>query len=184
MRSKRGFWIRGGVILAALLAIGFSGYSGADLGAKDKKNQVDPNDCTLRLFQLLDDSKGGKVDELYLLGDTYQDASEAGSQFVHVFKVEYDKSRVFGKLRIYVRSVGKMTPQQLATYTPQQIFDFGETDLEKFVKTECGEFGKPGDLYLRSSEDGPLTTTAVTDDARKHYETYVTQYILPALQKK
>jgi hypothetical protein len=172
------------MIVAAFLAMSVSGYWNANLHAKGKKNQVDPNDVTYRLFQLLDDSKGGKLDDLYVLGDTYQDPSKPGEELVHIFKVEYNKSSVFGKLRIYVRSVAKMTPQQLSTYTLQQIFDFGETDMEKFVKTEPGEFGKTGDLYLRPNPNGTLETAPVTDETRKHYETYVSQYILPALQKK
>ena len=40
----------------------------------------------------------------------------------------------FGKLNIYVRSVGQMTKEQVSTYTPKQIYDFGEVDLEKFVQ--------------------------------------------------
>jgi len=169
--------------IAVLLVIVCSSYARAGPQRKDKKNEVDPNDCTCRLYQFLDESRGGKVEELYALGDVYQDP-KSGEEFRHVFKVEYDKSRAFGKLKIYVRAVGKMSPEQLSTYTPQQIYDFGESDLEKFVKTDCGFYGKAGDIYLQPNEDGTLGTAAITDEARKRYDNFLCQYVLPALLKK
>jgi len=170
-------------VIAVFLGIICSSSSGTNLQAKDKKNEVDPNDCTCRLYQFLDESRAGKVDEFYALGDVYQDP-KSGEEFRRVFKVEYDKSKTFGKLKISVRAVGKMSAQQLSTYTPQQIYDFGESDLEKFVKTDCGQYGKPGDLYLQPSDDGPLATAAITDETRKRYDNFLCQYVLPALQKK
>jgi hypothetical protein len=145
------------------------------------RNKADDNDITLKLFQLLDTQHNGKLDDIYVLADVYTDSSGAESR--HVLRVDYDKSRSFGRLAIYLRSVGKMTPEQLAVYTPEQIYGFGEIDLEKFLKTEPGPFGQKGDLYLQSSDEQALHTTAVTDEARKRYETYVSQYIIPALQK-
>ena len=49
-----------------------------------------------------------------------------------------------------------MTPQQLETYTAKQIYDFGETDLEKYVKTNAGEFGTAGDVYLHANDRAGL----------------------------
>ena len=170
-------------VIAVLVAIICSGFSGANLQAKDKKSEVDPNDCTCRLFQFLDESRGGKLDEFYALGDVYQDP-KSGEEFHHVFKVEYDKSKAFGKLKVYVRAVGKMNAQQLSTYTPQQIYDFGESDLEKFVRTDCGAYGKTGDIHLQPNEDGALATVVITEEARKRYDGFLCEYILPALQKK
>ncbi|HMD99118.1 MAG TPA: hypothetical protein VKM93_17550 [Terriglobia bacterium] len=184
MRTKRA-WFRVGrfAVIAVLLVITWSCSAGSNLQAKDKKNEVDPNDCTCRLFQFLDDSRGGKLDGFYALGDVYQDP-KSGEEFRHVFKVEYDRGKAFGRLKIYVRAVGKMSAQQLSTYTPQQIYDFGESDLEKFVKTDCGQYGKAGDLYLQPNEDGPLATSPITEEARKRYDSFLCQYVLPALQKK
>ena len=145
------------------------------------KNKADENDATARLFQLLDNAHNGKLDDIYVLADSYTDAS--GDQYRHVLRIDYDKSRAFGRLAIYVRSVGKMTPDQLAAYKPEQIYEFGENDLEKLVKTDPGPFGQKGDLYLTSDGDNPLHTAAVTDGARKDYDTYVTQYVIPAVEK-
>ena len=145
------------------------------------RNRADENDPTGKLFQLLDSQHSGKLDDIYVLADLYTDSS--GEQYRHVLRVDYDKNRSFGRLAIYLRSVGKMTPEQLAAYTPEQIYGFGEVDLAKFVKTDPGTFGQRGDLYLQSSDDQPLHTAPVSDEARKNYETYVSQYIIPALQK-
>jgi len=144
-------------------------------------NKVEENDATARLFALLDNAHGGKLDDVYLLADAYTDAS--GDQYRHVLRVDYNKNRAFGRLAIYVRSVGKMTPEQLSTYTPEQIYNFGEIDLEKLVKTDPGPFGQRGDLFLTADGDGPLHTSAITDDARKSYDTFLTQYLIPAVQK-
>ena len=150
------------------------------LGA-GSRNRGDENDFTAKLYQLLDSQHNGKLDDIYVLADLYTDAS--GDQYRHVLRVDYDKSRSFGRLAIYLRSVGKMTPEQLAAYTPEQIYGFGEVDLAKFVKTDPGPFGQRGDLYLQSSDDQPLHTTAVSEDARKNYENYVSQFVIPALEK-
>jgi hypothetical protein len=152
--------------------------------AKEKTPPVRPDDLTLRLYQLLDSSYGGKLSELYLIGDVYNDPKIPDKDLQHVFKAEYNKDSIFGKFRLYVRSLDKLTAGQLKDYTPKQIYEFGEQDVEKFSKTDPGPFGKAGDLYFHASEDGPLATVPITDEARKEYETYLTQWLLPALEKK
>jgi hypothetical protein len=175
MRTQRGIlYSSGAFLLTVVLA------SPAMLQAGGR-NKVDENDATAKLFELLDSEHSGKLDDIYVLADLYTDAS--GDQYRHVLRVDYDKSRSFGRLAIYLRSVGKMTPEQLSAYTPEQIYGFGEVDLAKFVKTDPGTFGQKGDLYLESSQDSPLHTTSVNEEARKDYETYISQYVIPALQK-
>lgn len=164
---------------ALCLLLGVVLTAPGDLFASHTK--ADENDATARLFQLLDNANNGKLDDIYVLADVYTDAS--GDQYRHVLRVDYDKSRAFGRLAIYVRSVGKMTPEQISSYTPEQIYNFGEIDLEKLVKTDPGPFGQRGDLYLTADGDGPLHTQAVTDEARKSYDTFLNQYVIPALQK-
>jgi hypothetical protein len=154
--------------------------------AKNKPVLLDPNDATVRLFQILDDTHGGKLSDLYILGEVYKDknSSKPDQELQHVMMVEYDKNRAFGKLTIHVRTMDKLGPQQLKTYTAKQIYDFGEYDSEKFLKSVPGPFGQPGDVYLRTVGDGPLTDTPITDEIRQAYDKYVNQYIIPSLQKK
>jgi hypothetical protein len=157
------------------------------LGAADvrtgraKEKAIDPNDPTLLLYSFLDTTRDGKMPDFFVLADVY---SEQGKEFQRVLRADYDKSRAFGKLKIYVRSVAKMAPEQLQSYSAKQVYDFGETDLEKYVKTDPGEFGKQGDIYLRGDAENPLATAPITNETRKSYETLVAQYLLPALQKK
>jgi len=139
---------------------------------------------TLRLYQLLDTSYGGKLVEFYLIGDVYKDPKIPDKELQHVFRAEYDKSRGFGKLRLYVRSVDKLTEGQLKDYTPKQVYEFGELDVAKFTKTDPGPFGRTGDVYLVATADGPLAGAPITDEVRKEYETYIKEWLLPALQKK
>ena len=167
-------------IPSAIIMLVVLGTANVRIG-RAKEKAIDPNDPTLRLYGLLDTTREGKMPDFFLLADTY---SEQGKEFQRVLRAEYDKNRAFGKLRIYVRSVAKMAPEQLQSYTAKQVYDFGETDLEKFVKTDPGEFGKQGDIYLRGDAESPLTTAPITDERRKSYETLVVQYLLPALQKK
>jgi len=152
--------------------------------AKEKPPAVNPDDVTLRLYQLLDTSYGGKLADFYVIGGIYTDPKVPDKELQHVFKVEYEKTKAFGRLRIYVRSVDKLTPGQLKDYTPPQVYDFAEADVAKFTKTDPGPFGRTGDLYFQASENGPLATVPITDETRKEYEADVTQWILPALQKK
>ena len=172
------------LVLTFLCLAVASGAWTPSLRAKDKTSAVDPNDPTLRLFQLLDGTHGGKLVDFYLIADVYKNPDNADEELQHILRVEYDKDRVFGKLNIYVRSEGKIHPDQMRTYTPKEFYDFGLSDLEKFVKTEPGPLGKPGDMYLRAGDDRPLATAPVTDEVRKAYEAYLTQQLIPALQKK
>jgi hypothetical protein len=152
--------------------------------AKEKTPVVSPDDLTLRLFQLLDTSYGGKLSEFYLIGDIYKDSKIPDKELQHVFKAEYDKGRAFGRFRLNVRSLDKLTAGQLKDYTPKQIYEYGELDVEKFTKTDPGPFGRAGDVYLLATPDGALAAAPITDEVRKEYETYIKQWILPALAKK
>jgi len=155
-------------------------------GAREKNSPADPNDVTARLFQLLDDSHDGKLTDFYLLADIYKDkdSSNPDEELQHVLHLDYNKDRNFGKLSLHVRSMTKLAPEQLKTYSPKQIFDFGDEDTEKFVKSDPGQLGRTGDMYLRATADKPLRDTPISDEARKAYEFYLTQYVIPALQKK
>ena len=152
--------------------------------AKEKIQAVSPDDLTLRLFQFLDSSYAGKLSEFYVIGDIYKDPKNPDHELQHIFKAEYNKDNAFGKLRLYVRSVDKLTPAQLNDYAPKEIYEFGDSDVEKFTKTDLGPFGKTEDLYFQATADGPLATAPITDKARKEYESYVAQWLLPALEKK
>lgn len=148
-----------------------------------RKQASEPNAVTSRVFQLLDLGHNGKLEGLYLLADTYKDSNNPNLEYRRVLRVDYDKDRVFGKLTLYVRSVGKLDPQQLQAYTVKQIFDFGESDSEKFVKTSDGDFGSPGDLYLKASDDGVLASAPISEDIRKEYDALISQYVMPAIEK-
>ncbi|MGO8737009.1 MAG: hypothetical protein ACLQVM_29940 [Terriglobia bacterium] len=152
--------------------------------AKEKNPPVRADDLTLRLFQLLDTSYAGKLSEFYVLADVYTDPKTPDKELQHILKAEYDKERVFGRFRLYVRNLDKLTATQLKDYNLKQIYEFGAEDVEKFTKTDPGSFGRAGDLYSHSSANRPLLTAPITDEARKEYETYITQWILPALEKK
>lgn len=156
------------------------------VSAREKNSQVDSNDVTFRLFQLLDDLHEGKLADFYLLADIYKnkDSSNPEEELQHVLHLDYDKDRNFGKLNLHVRSLTKLAPEQLKTYTPKQIYDFGDEDTEKFVKSDPGQLGRAGDMYLRATADRPLRDTPISDEARKAYEFYLTQYLIPALRKK
>jgi len=172
------------LVLAFLCLALASGAWTPSLRAKDKTPPIDPNDLTLRLYQFLDSSRGGKLADFYLIADVYKNPDNADEELQHILRVEYNKDRGFGKLNIYVRSVGKIQPDQMKTYTPEEFYDFGLSDLEKYVKTDAGPFGKPGDVYLRAERDRPLASAEVTDQVRKTYESFLTQYLTPALQKQ
>jgi hypothetical protein len=157
--------------------------SAALTDAKEKKDPVSPNDPTYQLFRLLDDSYGGKLTNFCLVADTYADPSKAGVMLQHVLRVEYDKNRFFGRLRIYVRGVSQLTSGQTKEYTPDQIYGFG-SDVEKFEKVNSGPFGQTGDVYFRATADLPLTPVPITDEARKEYEFLLTHFVHPALERK
>jgi len=171
--------------ILALVALSLFGLRTGGAIAKEKVAPVSPDDPTLRLYQLLDSQYDGKLDEFCIIADVFKDPKKPDHEEQHILKVEYDKNRAFGKLRIYVRTVDKLTPDQLKTYTPKQIYDFAEIDSEKFTKTDPGSFGRTADVYFRpASEGGPLATAPVTDETRSDYEHFVNGFLLPALQKK
>lgn len=151
---------------------------------KRKKAALNPNDPTYKLYQLLNNSYGGKLTNLYLLANIYTDTQDPTTQLQRVIRVDYDKIRFFGRFRIYVRSVGKLTPAQLKTYDTKQIYQFGESDDSEFEKINPGPLGETGDLYLKASSNGPLAPAPITDQVRQEYEMLITKYILPALKKK
>lgn len=186
---KRNFG-RGALVMAVALAI-VAGCVTPALQArprkrkKEKNSTVSANDPTAKLFQVLNDSYSGKVSDLYILADVYSDASDPSQQYQRVLKVDYNKDAYFGRLAIHVRSVGKMTAEQLAIYTPQQIYKFGGSDGEVFDKTNPGPFGaETGDVFLSAADNGPLRTSEITDAVTAEYNNLVTQYILPAVQKQ
>ena len=143
------------------------------------------DDPTLRLFDLLNSKFNGKLDDFYLIADTFTDPAKPGQSEEHILRVEYDKARAFGKFKFYVRKVDQLTPAQLKTYSPKDIFGFAESDSEKFTKSEPGSFGRPGDVFFQpTSPGGPLGTSPITDEVQAKYTRYVTEYIIPALEKK
>ncbi|MGO8814561.1 MAG: hypothetical protein ACLQVG_07815 [Terriglobia bacterium] len=172
------------IVGAAFTLLVLGGGSGP-LGAKDKSTQVSSDDPTLRLYSLLDSKYNGKLDEFYLLADVANDPKNPGQAQQHVLRVDYGKDRVFGKLHIQVRTVAQLTPDQLKTYSPKQIYEFAENDTAKFTKTDPGPLGKPGDVYFQPSSDGgALATATVTPEIQAEYDQFVTQYLMPALEKK
>jgi hypothetical protein len=166
----------------ALLVIG--GGNTGRLSAKEKGTQIGPDDPTLRLYNLLDSKYNGKLEDYYVLADIVNDPKSPGQAQQHVLRVEYNKERAFGKLRIYVRTVAQLSPDQLKSYGPKQIYDFAETDSAKFTKTDPGPFGKPGDVYFEAVDGRALGTATATPEVQAQYEQFVTQYLLPALEKK
>jgi hypothetical protein len=169
------------VLVAGLMVAWLSPSLAKD---KEKVAPIDPNDPTFRLFQKADESFGGKITELYVIADVYRDPANASEESQRILRVDYDKTKVFGKLQIVVRSVGRILPDQMKAYTPKDFFGFGLTDQAKFIKSEAGPFGKPGDIYLQAQPERPLSSVPVTDEVRKTYALLVTEYILPALEKK
>jgi hypothetical protein len=172
------------LLVAAWLAVAPGGFFVGHLSAKDKQPSLDPNDPTYRLYQLLDNKRGGKLSDFYVIADVYNDPKNPNIQQQHILMADYDRNRAFGKLNLYVRSVGKISSRQMETYTPKEFYEFGLMDLEKFMKTDPGPLGKPGDIYLRAHDDEPLHSTEVTDAVRKEYDVFLTQYLLPALEKQ
>lgn len=146
------------------------------------KDAVAANDITSRVYQLANQSLQGKF-SFYLLAGLRTDPSQPGAQLQRVLRVVYDKDLYFGRFAIHVRSVSKLTPDQLAAYTPEDIFNYGNADAQEFEKINPGRFGRTGDLYLASSNGGPLATASITPDVESEYEKLVTDYVLPEVEK-
>ncbi|MGA3324051.1 MAG: hypothetical protein ABSF45_06225 [Terriglobia bacterium] len=174
------------MIVGTVFTLLVFGAGGAGrLGAKEKPAQIGPNDPTVRLYTLLDSKYNGKLDDFCVLADVFNDPKNPGQAQQHVLRVDYGKDRAFGKLNIHVRTVAQLTPEQLKTYSPKQIYDFAETDSAKFTKTDPGPLGRPGDVYFEPAADGgALGEVSATPEVQAQYERFVTQYILPALEKK
>ena len=169
------------VVVAAIILLGVAAPSA---WARKKQKPVSPDDPTYMVYQVLNDSYGGKLTDFYLLAGLNADPQNPGNQVQRVIRVDYDKNRFFGRFRIDVRDVGKLTPAQLKTYDVKQIYDFGVSDVAQFEKLDPGPLGGTGDLYLQATSDGPLASAPVTDQTRQEYDTLITEYILPALKKK
>jgi hypothetical protein len=166
------------------LLVGGCGNAGR-LVAKERTPQVSSDDPTLRLYNLLDSKYHGKLSDFCVLADVFDDPKNPGQAQQHVLCIEYNKDKGFGKLTIHVRTVAKLTPEQLKAYSPKQTFDFAETDSAKFNKTDPGPFGKPGDVYLETAPDGgAIGTVPVTSDVQAQYDRFVTEYLQPALEKQ
>ena len=179
--SERMLYISVTAIFAVLL---WSGSTGRTV-AKEKSSQISLDDATLRLYSLLDSKYNGKLDELYLLADVVNDPKNPNQPQQHVLRIDYGKDRAFGKLNIHVRTVGQVTPDQLKAYTPKQIYEFAESDSEKFTKTDPGTFGRPGDVYFAlTSDGGALGAGNITPEVQSEYDRFLSQYIIPALEKK
>jgi hypothetical protein len=171
-----------GATVLTILVLG--GGNAPRLGAKDKTSQISPNDPTVRLYSLLDSKYNGKLENFILLADVFSDPKISAQPQQHILCVDYSKDRTFGKLNIHVRTVGQPSPEQLKAYTPKQIYDFGESDSAKFTKTDPGPFGRPGDVYFEPAPDsGALATVTITPEVQAQYERFLTQYLLPALEK-
>lgn len=173
-------------MIGAIFVFLVHGSGGAgNLSAKEKTPQISPDDPTLRLYSLLDSKFNGKLDGFVVLADVVNDPKISPQPQQRVLSVDYNKDHAFGKLNIRVRSVGQLTPDQMKTYTPKQIFDFGETDAEKFTKTDPGPFGRPGDVFFEPAADGgAMGSVNATPEVQAEYERFLTQYLIPALEKK
>jgi len=173
------------ILSGAVAALLVWGSPAGRLAAKEKASQVDTNDPTYRLYSLLDSKYNGKLDDFCVLAALVPDPKNPGQSLQRVLRIDYNKDRGFGKLDIYVRTVAPLTPAQLKAYTAKQTYDFAETDTAKFIKTDAGPFGKPGDVYLEATPDGgALGAASITPDVQTRYEHDLTEFILPALEKK
>ena len=169
-------------LFSTLSAVGIAGKEKGQ--GKDKTSAVTENDPTYRLFQLLDTTRGGKLADFYVIADLYKNPQNSQEEFQRVARVVYDKDHAFGRATIFMRSVAKMDPVQMSTYTPKQIYEFAESDMEKYTKTDPGPFGGKGDLYFHVTDIGALAMVPITEEVQRTYEMLLTQYILPALEKK
>ena len=180
-KPSRGLWALTSsvVFLGISLAIPGAGHA----SKKQKSPSVPPDDPTVKLFDLLNNSFKGKLADYYLLADVYEDPASPGKELQHVLRVQYDKNLYFGKFRIYARSLAKPTPDQVKAYTPQQLYDFASESI-KFEKIIPGPIGMEGDLYLQSNGNSPLASAPITPEIQATYEKLVKDYLLPALSKE
>ena len=169
-------------LFSTLSAVGMAGKEKGQ--GKDKTLAVSEDDPTYRLFQLLDTTRGGKLADFYVIADLYRNPQNPQEEFQRVARVVYDKGHAFGKLTVFLRSVAKMDPVQMSTYNPKEIYEFAESDMEKYTKTDPGPFGGKGDLYFHVTDSGALSTAPITGEVQATYATLLTQYILPALGRK
>jgi hypothetical protein len=171
-------------LLGSLLVVLEASFGpGGRLIAKEKNPPTPANDPTAKLFNLLDNSYGGKLSDFYVFADVYKDPPHPDEEWQHILRIEYNKNLFFGKLKIYVCSISKPTDAQLKTYTVKQMYDFGSVS-SKFEKITAGQFGQKGDLYLHTEGDMPLASAQVTPEVQTAYDKYLTQYLIPALEKQ
>jgi hypothetical protein len=182
MRGKIFTVLMMATLFVTLAAVGVGGKEKGS--GKDKTLTASENDPTYRLFQLLDTTRGGKLEDFCVTADLYKNPQNPQEEFLRVVRVVYDKDHAFGRLTLHVRSVAKMDPAQMSSYSPKQIYEFAESDMEKYTKTEAGPFGGKGDLYFHVTDIGALTMVPITEEVQRTYEMLLTQYILPALGKK
>jgi hypothetical protein len=166
------------VFTAAILWI-----PGGRMMAKEKNPPIPANDPTAKLFNLLDNSYDGKLSDFYVFADVYQNPAHPDQEWQHILRAEYNKNLFFGKFKIYVCGISKPTDAQLKTYTVKQMYDFGSATA-KFEKIAAGPFGEKGDLYLRAEGDRPLASAPITPEVQAAYDKYLTQYLIPALEKQ
>jgi hypothetical protein len=155
---------------------------GGLLRAREKTPPIPADDPTAKLYQFLDTSYDGSLKDFYVLGETFEESEHPGQDFQHVLRVEYAKDRLFGKFNFTVRNIAKLTPAQLKAYSPKAAYGFG-SDAEKYIKTSAGPFGRTGDVYFHAKDNGALATEPVTPDVQASYEKYLTETIMPALEK-
>ncbi len=171
------------VVLAG--AIVLSPFAGRAFAKRRHRSQpVNSGNPSYQLYQLLNDSYGGKLKDFCILAGLYKSSKNPAQEYQRVLRVDYNKDNFFGRLEIHVRSVAKLTPVQLKTYPPRQIFKFAVSDSETFEKIHAGPFGEPGDLYLRASGGAPPAPAPITSRVRGQFADYIARYILPALQNK
>jgi hypothetical protein len=131
-------------VAGLVLATVFCGGLATRLAAKEKVVPISPDDPTYRLFQLLDNAYGGKLEGFCVIANLFKDPENPDHEEQYILKA----------------------------------------DSLKFTKTDPGALGKVGDVYFRAQGGGPLAAAPVSEEARKQYDFFVTQYIIPALEKK
>lgn len=160
-----------------------SAASTASAHGKGKSSPASSDDPTYQFFQWLDNNHNGQLSDYCVVADTYSDPSQPNATLQHVLRVDYDNKRFFGRFRIYVRGVTKLTAGQLKEYTPDQLYGFG-SDVAKFEKITPGPFGLTGDVYFLASGGRELAPAPITEEVKQEYDFFLTRFIRPALEKK